>query len=102
LIKKPITNGRITSWLLLLQEFNITIVERLGKENQVADFLSRIDNKGENIPIDDKFLDENIFSISTISTWFTYIANYLTTRKLSPHFSPNERRGIIKMSAPYS
>ena len=26
LINKPITNGRVTRWLLLLQEFNITII----------------------------------------------------------------------------
>ena len=32
LMNKPITTGRITRWLLLLQEFNITIVDRPGKE----------------------------------------------------------------------
>ena len=42
LMNKPMTNGRITRWLLLLQEFNITIQDRPGKENQVADFLFRI------------------------------------------------------------
>ena len=31
--KKPITHGRVTRWLLLLQEFNITIIDRPGKEN---------------------------------------------------------------------
>jgi len=42
LAKKPITNGRITRWLILLQEFDITIKDRPGKENPVADFLSRM------------------------------------------------------------
>lgn len=32
LLNKPLTNGRITRWLLLLQEFNITIVDRPGKK----------------------------------------------------------------------
>ena len=36
LMNNPITNGRITRWLLLFQEFNITIVDRPGKENMVA------------------------------------------------------------------
>jgi hypothetical protein len=27
LMNKPITNGRVTSWLLLLQEFNITVLD---------------------------------------------------------------------------
>jgi hypothetical protein len=40
LMNKPITNGRVTRWLLLLQEFNITVLDRLGKDNVVADFLS--------------------------------------------------------------
>jgi hypothetical protein len=31
LMNKPVTTGRITRWLLLLQEFNITIVDRPGK-----------------------------------------------------------------------
>jgi len=42
LMKKSVTNARVTRWLLLLQEFDITIVDRPGKENVVADFLSRL------------------------------------------------------------
>jgi hypothetical protein len=42
LMNKPITNGRVTKWLLLLQEFNITVLDRPGKENLVVDFLSCI------------------------------------------------------------
>jgi len=40
LMNKPITNGRVTRWLLLLQELDITIVDRPRKENVVVDFLS--------------------------------------------------------------
>ena len=31
LMNKLITNGRVTRWLLLLQEFNITVIDRPGK-----------------------------------------------------------------------
>jgi hypothetical protein len=41
LMNKPVTNPRVTIWLLLLQEFNINIIDRPGKDNLVADFLSR-------------------------------------------------------------
>ena len=44
LMNKPITNGRITRWFLLLQEFNITILDRPGRENLVVGFLSIINN----------------------------------------------------------
>lgn len=42
LMNKPITNGRITRWMLLLQEFNITILHRPGRENTVSAFLYRM------------------------------------------------------------
>jgi len=61
LMNKPITNGRVTRWLLLLQEFNITVLDKPGKQNTVADFLSRIQNIKEDSPFEDKFLDEYIF-----------------------------------------
>jgi hypothetical protein len=40
LMNKPITNGRVTRWLLLLQEFNIIVLDRPGKDNVVVDFIS--------------------------------------------------------------
>ena len=40
IINKPITNGRITRWLLLMWKFNIIVLDRPGKENQVENFLS--------------------------------------------------------------
>jgi len=41
----------------LLQKFDITILEKLGTENVVVDFLSRLTNEGEFIPIEDTFLN---------------------------------------------
>ena len=42
LMKNPITNGRITRWLLFMQEFNITVLDRPGRENQVVYFFISI------------------------------------------------------------
>jgi hypothetical protein len=56
-MNKPITNARVTRWLLLLQEFDITIVDRPGKENVVVDFLSRL-TPDDDTPVDDSFPDE--------------------------------------------
>eukprot|EP00253_Pinus_taeda_P020317 PITA_20317 len=42
LMKKHVTNGKVTRWLLLLQEFNINVLDRPGKQTIVANFLSRI------------------------------------------------------------
>jgi hypothetical protein len=102
LINKPITNGRITRWLLLLQEFNITIVDRPGKENLVADFLSHINHGGEMDPVNNDFPDEHLFALSIKTPWFADLANYLTTRKLPQHLSPREKQKVIKQSANYT
>ena len=84
----------MTRRLLLFQEFNVTIVDRPGKSNVLADFISRLDNPGEAIPVNDDFPDEHLFSMSTYSLWFVDIANYLVTRKTPPHLSAREN-GIL-------
>ena len=62
-MNKPITNAQMTRWLLLLQEFDITIVDRPGKENLVADFLSRLHINDDNSPVYDSFSDEHLFVV---------------------------------------
>jgi len=53
-MNKPDVNARIIRWLLLLQQFDLTIVDKPGKENVVADFLSRLDlPAGEDGIVDD-------------------------------------------------
>lgn len=54
-MNKSITNGRVTRWLLLLQGFNMKILDRLGKEKKVVDFLSRIQNDNKDVPVKDNF-----------------------------------------------
>ena len=102
LMNKPITNARVTRWLLLLQEFDITIQNWPGKENVVADFLSRLNISEDNSPIDDSFPDEHLFAVSAHTPWYANIANYLVAGKVPPHLSHREKRQIIQRSARYS
>lgn len=102
MMNKPLTIGRVTRPLLLLQEFNITIFDRPGKQNVVADYLSRLNNPGEAIPIDHDFPNEHILAMSTKSPWFANIANYLVTRKLPPHLSAHEKPNMIHKISTYS
>lgn len=101
-MNKPLTSGRVIRWLLLLEEFNITIVDKSGKSNVVANFLSRSDNPGEATPVNDDFLDEHIFVMSKDSPWFVDIANYLVAGKTPPHLSTHEKGSIIHKSVVYS
>ena len=52
-----------------------------GKDNVVVDFLPRLTIDDNNIPTEDSFPGEYIFAISTYSTWYANIANYLATGK---------------------
>ncbi|KAH9329223.1 hypothetical protein KI387_001331, partial [Taxus chinensis] len=79
LINKLVVSNRIIRWLLLLQEFDVTIVDKLGKDNVVVDFLSRMENNNEEQVVDDSFPDEHLFSISTRTPWYADIANYLVS-----------------------
>ena len=101
-MNKPITNGRVTRWLLLLQEFNITIIDRPGKENLVPNFLSLIQHEDGTEPVDDTFPNEHVFVVSIQTSWFVDISKYLATKKLPNHLSPTEKRHIIVQSSNYS
>ena len=86
----------------MLQEFNVTIVDRPGKSNVEENFLSILDNPSEATPVNDDFPDEHLFSMSTDSPWFADIANYLVTGKTPPHLSAREKKNIIQKSVAYS
>ena len=59
-------------------------MDRPGKQNTVANFLSRIQNTNEDSPVEDKFPDEYLFAVTTKTPWYADIANYLVTGKLPP------------------
>ena len=94
-MNKPFTNGRITRLMLLLQEFDITVLDKLGKENQVAYFLSRFNHSSEDVSINDNFPDENMFAISVKTPWFVDMSNYLAARKLRPTFHLVRRKELL-------
>ena len=102
LANKPVTNGRITRWLILLQEFDITIIDRPVKENPVAEFLSRIPKAVETTAVEDQFPDEHLFAVAVQTPWYADVANYLAVGKLPKHLTPNERKQIIVKSNRFS
>ena len=81
-------NAIIIRWFLLLQSFDLTIIDKPGRENVVADFLSRIAlSTDEEGMVDDPLPYENLFSILVLSAWFTNIANYLVVAQFPPNLS---------------
>ena len=82
----------MTRWLILLQEFDITIKDRPGKENPVADFLSRMQKPTDTEAVEDHFPDEHLFFVTIRTPWYVDIENYLLIGKLPEHISLNERK----------
>ena len=75
-----------------MQEFNITIVDKPGRENLVVDFLSHLQTPDDPASIEDNFPDEHLFLLLAQNPWYADIANYLTTGETPPHFSAKEKR----------
>jgi len=66
-MKKSDSKSRLIRWVLLLQQFDLEIKDKVGLENVIADHLSRLDPKvtpSEEIPIDDFFSDNQLLAIS--------------------------------------
>ncbi|GKC23376.1 reverse transcriptase domain-containing protein [Tanacetum coccineum] len=81
LMNKQDAKPRLLRWVLLLQEFDITIRDKKGSENLVSDHLSRLENPHkyvlENKDINENFPLETLGVISSGNTpWFADYANF--------------------------
>jgi len=96
LLFKKDSKARLVWWILLLQEFDITIKDKKGIENVVADHLSRLttDLKSDITLIDDYFPNESLLSVSTLP-WFANIVNFLVSRQLPAHWSTQDKRKFL-------
>ena len=86
--------------MLLLQDFDIEIKDKSGKENLVADHLSRIVSPEDGIPICDTFPDEHLFAAKE-APWYADIVNYLVTSQFPPDSSRWQRDKIKKEAKRY-
>jgi len=96
LFSKKDFKARLVRWILLLQEFDITIKDKKGTENVVVDHLSRLttDSRYDITPIDDYFSDESLLYVS-IMPWFANIINFLVLGQLPAHWSTQDKRKFL-------
>nr|GEV25082.1 reverse transcriptase domain-containing protein [Tanacetum cinerariifolium] len=84
MFNKQYAKPRLLWWVLLLQEFDITVRDKKGAENLAADNLSRLDNPHQSV-LDKKEINET-FPLETLNvvsfrgdsstSWFAHFANY--------------------------
>ena len=67
-MEKKDAKPRLIRWVLLLQQFDLHIVDRKGADNPVADNLSRMENIPDDpIPVNDSFPHEQVVVIKVSS-----------------------------------
>ena len=95
-MEKKDAKPRLIRWVLLLQEFDLHIVDRKYAKNPVADNLSRLENIAyDPVPINDSFPNEQLASVrvsSRDSPWYADYANFIASKYLAPTFSAQQRR----------
>ena len=96
LLSKQDTKPRLTRWILLCQEFNLTIKDKKGVENVVADHLSRLvpESDSHDIPIGDNFPDEQLFALAHYP-WYADIMNYLVTGQIPAQWTSQQKKKFL-------
>nr|GEX85599.1 reverse transcriptase domain-containing protein [Tanacetum cinerariifolium] len=92
---------RLLRWVLLLQEFDITIQDKKGYENIAADHLSRLENPHkdvlENKDINENFPLETLGSLSSGSTlWFAEIENFHVGNFIKKGLTSQQKKKFFK------
>ncbi|XP_057733998.1 uncharacterized protein LOC130949240 [Arachis stenosperma] len=81
----------------LIHEFDIEIKDRKGSENQVADYLSRIEPEAgvqPPIAVTETFLDQQLFLIQQ-APWFADIANYKVMNFIPKEYSRQQVKKLL-------
>ncbi|GJX96550.1 reverse transcriptase domain-containing protein [Tanacetum coccineum] len=96
-----ITEKELMAVILLLQEFDIEIKDRKGKENVAAGHLSRIKNEetSDDSELDVSFPGETLMEINTEDEpWFADFANYLASDIIHKGVTYQQKKKISQTS----
>ena len=88
--------GLIIRWVLLLQEFDLHIVDRKDADNPVADNLSRMENISHDpIPLNDSFPDEQLAVVNVASHDAPMYADYCLRIFASKFYLSTEKEILL-------
>ncbi|KAG7578951.1 Ribonuclease H-like superfamily [Arabidopsis thaliana x Arabidopsis arenosa] len=111
---KKDTKPRLLRWILLLQEFDMEIVDKKGIENGAADHLSRM-RMEEAIPIDDSMPEEQLLAIKSYEImynkkeievacavkeekfpWYADLVNYLICGEIPKYLDAYQKKKFFR------
>nr|GEV27184.1 reverse transcriptase domain-containing protein [Tanacetum cinerariifolium] len=101
LLNKQDEKPRLLQWVLLLQEFDITIFDKKGSENLAVDHLSRLENPHQDV-LKNKYINENfpletLGSLTSHSTlWFADIANFYAGNFIKKGLTSQQKKKFFK------
>ncbi|GKF27254.1 reverse transcriptase domain-containing protein [Tanacetum coccineum] len=106
LMNKQDAKPRLLRWVLLLQEFDITIRDKKGSQNLAADHLSRLENPHKDVlknkDINEHFPLETLGVISRKSTpWFVDYANFHAGNFIIKGMTTQQKKKFFKDVKPY-
>ena len=94
LMTKKDAKPRLIRWVLLLQEFDLEIKDKKGKENLIAYHLSRLEGVRDKVHVNDDFPDGQLLTIEDKKSvpWFADYVNYLVAKVIPPEFSYQQKK----------
>ena len=103
LLKKPQLTGRLARWMLLLQEFDFTIIHTLGTLHAIADYLSWIEQGEELVGVSDQLPDACIFVVQTFkdNNWYDQMLNFLLDGMLPAQMTVDQKWKFLMKSRPF-
>ena len=97
LMSKKEAKPRLIRWVLLLQEFDLEIKDKMGCDNVIADHLSIVEKnkvEDEEAELTENFPDEQLFKLSFQLPWYADIVNYLACGVVPPELSYQQKRKL--------
>ena len=64
-----------------MEEFDYTVEYKPGRMHLQADHLSRLLEEMETSHIDDRFIDDNLFLVTSSPDWYVGIVEFLTAQQ---------------------
>ncbi|CAA7014514.1 unnamed protein product [Microthlaspi erraticum] len=94
LLAKKDTKPRLLRWILLLQEFDLEILDKKGVENGVADHLSRM-RSGKSVGLAVRL--EQLKAVEEKEApWYADYANYLVCGEVPADLSPYQKKKFFR------